>query len=191
MPRPRSPINALPSWIYLFAGLAMLAAALLVPAWIDVEDLGWQRDTMQAQLAALQTQRDHYAAYLQARERNDPAVLQRLARAVFHQNAADQSPLHPIHALNPDTLDTPDAWLAAQLPQVGSDLPEPPAYRSMLVRLTTGKHQAGIVLVAGIFIFVGLWRGTPETPVRDLSERVRLAAEDAWDTQEDTDDESV
>lgn len=181
----------MPSWVYLLAGLGLLGATVLVPAWLDLKDIQWQRDALQAEVESYKQQVQRYERFSAALDRRDPGLIQRLAQQQFNLSAPGEwvMTLKPVGAddshgthdalgtnvadrLLPDPycidplqraapIDGIDALLARTAPAPPPDPKAEPIRASMIVRLTTGEHRMGLLAVGGIFFFVGLWRQVP------------------------------
>jgi len=172
--------NGLPSWVYLLAGLGLLGATVLVPAWLDLKDIRWQRDALQAEVESYKQQVQRYERFSAALDRRDPGLIQRLAQQQFNLSTpgervmtlqtvgverASQRLLPDPYCVDPlqraAPVDGIDALLARTAPAPPPDPKAEPIRASMIVRLTTGEHRMGLVAVGGIFFFVGLWRQVP------------------------------
>jgi hypothetical protein len=84
MPRPDAKARPLlapidPGYLFLIAGLALLAAAVLIPAQGDLADARWRRDTALAHEHTHRERLERYEHYLDALDRQNPAVLESLA----------------------------------------------------------------------------------------------------------------
>jgi hypothetical protein len=124
-----------PGFLFLLAGLALLAAAVLIPAQQDLAQARWRRD---AALAHEQTHRDRldrYQQYLAALDRNDPAVLESLTLRQLN--------IYPDHA-EPVGFALPPARQTAsifhQLEPPPTVVPEAAHRNSFLARLVTDRH---------------------------------------------------
>lgn len=67
-----------PGFLFLFAGLALLAASVLIPAQQDLAAARWRRDAALAHEATHRDRLDRYEQYLAALDRHDPAVVESL-----------------------------------------------------------------------------------------------------------------
>lgn len=86
-------LAALPGWLLLGAGLALMAAVVLTPAWLDWHKLAWQREVVEAQSEHLAAQAARYERFHVALRRDDPVVLERLAYVELGLKPADKTPL--------------------------------------------------------------------------------------------------
>lgn len=143
-----------PAWLFLIAGLALLASTILIPAAVELDEARLQRDRMYAlERHARERVRRHWA-YLQAVERQEPAVVLALAASQLNQIPRDRTLLMPV----PDMLTVPGrAAVLATLEPPGPTLPEPPASRSMLERLTTSEAvRPWLLVVAAVLVLMGV-----------------------------------
>ncbi len=202
-------LNGAPSWIYLIGGLAILASSLLVPAWLELDVIRARRDRLEQTLAACEAQVQAYRMVSDGLERRDTPLVNRLvARGLRsaptshvmaipvaapleheHQPFAGNN-FNATNGYRPEApaLDGLDPVLASAALSVSLDPTNGQLYDqygdSYLVRLAAGRHRMGLVIVGGIFVFVGLWRNTParsteagEQKPRLLVDRLRLVAE--------------
>ncbi|MFP4144008.1 MAG: hypothetical protein ACLFV3_02590 [Phycisphaeraceae bacterium] len=153
-------VAALPGWIFLIAGTAIVAAALLMPPWLEAQHLRWRKAVMQSQYEQLEQQQQRYAEFHQALLDREPLVLERLAITQLGLKPEGKQPLALNGPLDPATI---EAWLERPLPRVGVDLPPPRQARTRLVRLTTGRFRP-LLIVAGLaFALGGIWmRSEPD-----------------------------
>lgn len=68
-----------PAWLFLIAGLAILAAAVLMPAIDDTHDVEWQRDRAVAIEGHRKDRLERYGKYLAALDRGEPDLVEQLA----------------------------------------------------------------------------------------------------------------
>ncbi len=68
-----------PAWLFLIAGLAILAAAVLLPAIDDTHDVEWQRDRALAIEGHRKDRLERYGKYLAALDRGEPDLVEQLA----------------------------------------------------------------------------------------------------------------
>lgn len=167
MPRPaaeRTPLFSPDAgWLFLLPGLAILAAAVLIPAYDDLQEANWARD----RAAAVEKHRleriDRYGTYLDALEREDPSVVTSLAASQLNMVPETFEPIAP--PTDPGQLNAsvfpllePDAFSDPELP--------PKRNRSTLERLATGSSTR-LWLIAGgaLCVIIGLMPPS-RTPVR-------------------------
>ena len=143
----------LPGWLFLAAGLALLALVLLTPAWLNHRDLAWQRDLMRLQVQQMERQAQRYADFHDALAAEEPVLLQRLALMQLGLTPADKTPLW----MGGRDSAAVDAWLAQPLPRVGVDVPAPRPIDSRLTRLTTGLPRTLLITAALACVLAGVW----------------------------------
>ncbi|MEM6459018.1 MAG: hypothetical protein AAF710_06465 [Planctomycetota bacterium] len=146
--------DALPGWMFVAAGLTLLAAVVLTPPWLAQHEASWRLRVMQAQAAAHAEQAERYQRFAAAVADDDPVVLERLALTHLRMTLAGKQPLR---------VTTPDresgdvgAWLAVPQPVVGRDLPAyaPPDRR--VVRLLDGAGRPALLLVGLTCLVAGV-----------------------------------
>jgi hypothetical protein len=67
-----------PGWCFVLGGLGLVAAALLVPAWRDVQDLQARVSRLEGRIEHLQARQTTGKVLLEALHADDPVVHQRL-----------------------------------------------------------------------------------------------------------------
>ncbi|MEM9882549.1 MAG: hypothetical protein AAF800_06510 [Planctomycetota bacterium] len=146
--------DALPGWMFVAAGLTLLAAVVLTPPWLAQHEAAWRLRVMQAQAAAHAEQAKRYQRFAAAVADDDPVVLERLALTHLRMTLAGKEPLR---------ITTPDresgdvgAWLAVPQPVVGRDLPAyaPPDRR--VIRLLDGTGRPALLLVGLTCLVAGV-----------------------------------
>lgn len=103
-------------WLFVIAGLAVIAAAVLIPAFDDLDEARWQRDRAVA-IEKHRTQRlERYAEYIAAVDRRDENVVRALVAEQLNKVPQGWSTLEPVSdpaakdasvfpALEPDPLE--------------------------------------------------------------------------------------
>jgi hypothetical protein len=146
-----------PGWLFLFPGLALLGATVLIPAQDDLSEARWKRD----RAAAIERNRldrlDHYGAYLEALDRGEDSVVLSLAAAQLNMAPEGHQPV--------SALSDPSRSDASVFPSLEPDppvLPAPPdrTHRSKLAMLATGSRSR-LWLIAGgaLCVMIGLLPG--------------------------------
>jgi len=155
---PGNPLDA--GWLLLLAGLALLAAALLIPAGDDLGDARWRRDRALAVERAVLDRLERHEVFLAALDRGDPALLEALGETQLNLVRAGREPV----AIGPRT--PPAASLLASLEPPAPVLPERVQVRSILARWAT-DNTGRLWLIAGgaALVMVGLL--PPSRPVTD------------------------
>lgn len=157
---------AVPAWLFIVAGMALLTIAVLTPQWLENRRLAWERDLMLAQSETLDQQVKRYEHFLAAIEYGDPAVMRRLALAQLRMRPDDMSlleaPAGPVEeARDPEASDLAESaaledWLAVPPPQVGQDYAPYSVTQTRLTRLATGRHRLVLVVAAATCLIAGL-----------------------------------
>ncbi len=172
-----------PGWLMLAGGAVLLAAAALVPAWLEARELCYQRDVMRLQHQRLLAQERAYARFLEALRTDDPAVLERLAFVHLRLKPVGADPLgvvmpdpqqgYTLHLVSDpndpevcfrlvrDCLDHPaagnvDAWLYQPMPVEGVDYPPLSTVQGRIVRLATGPMRLPMAAAGLLCIAAGL-----------------------------------
>lgn len=141
-----------PGWLFLIAGLGLLAATLLIPAFDDLHEVRWQRDRALAVEAHRVQRLERYGEYLGALEREEPALILSLAASQLNQIPAGRAAI----------LDAPldassNASVFAGLEPAPARLPERRRVGSLLERLATGERtRPWLFAVAGVCLLVGV-----------------------------------
>lgn len=159
-----------PGYLSVLAGVAVLAAMVLVPAHLELERTKWRRDVMAAQASHLAELAERYRSLNRALAREDPVLLERLAYAQLRlrpvSKRAIPSASPPVGAIGAAAarLDDPTdihAWLRRPLPEVGRELTPHRPVRTRLARLAEGRSRVGLVIAGGVLVFGGLlWSPT-------------------------------
>ncbi len=160
----RAPIELLdPGWLYLLAGLAMIACSLLLPAMEDLGEVRYQRDRALALEAHRLKRLDNYEQYLSAVQREEPALVMSLAATQLNQVPANRGLV-----LEPANLfSDPEGSIAAS-PLAGLEpppieLPERHRVESYLARWTRSDAIRPWLMAGGaLCVLIGLLpRSTP------------------------------
>ena len=155
-------LAALPMWLFMSGGLALVAMAVWTPQWQANRHLTWEKQVMEAQSQTLARQRQRYEQFLAALERDDPVLLRRLAFAQLRRKPVETEVLDlvPVDDASAGQLSDPavsaavETWLNLPPPRVGKDLAPFVATNTRLTRLATGENRtylllAGVVCLAG------------------------------------------
>ncbi len=86
-------LNGLTGWLFLAAGMAMLACVALVPVMDDLEKAKWRRAQAEALLEHKRERLDNYSTYLEALDRQDETVMKALAATQLNLAPADRTPV--------------------------------------------------------------------------------------------------
>ncbi len=152
-----------PSWVLLLAGIATVAATLLVGPYLENRQLAWQRDVILQRAAVGDSQRQAYDRMLAALASDDPILLQRLAYHYLRLKPAGshlltQRDVSQSHAIAPvgERVTTIETWMLQGMPPQ----PAPPLPQSgldeRLVRLSTGPLRPMVAAAGALAIALGL-----------------------------------
>lgn len=149
--RQRSRPNLLPApdpgWLFLIAGLAMLASAVLIPAGEALVEARHARDRALVAEGHRVQRLEKHRAYLDALHERQPALIAQLKAIQLNRYAQGMRPLGTVEI----DLGRASASVFEMLePPLPGMPPEPGhrAQRSMLARLATG-HPSRLWLIAG------------------------------------------
>lgn len=139
-------------WLYLFAGLALLAAAVVIPPHDALTVERARRDAYRIHEAAMSYRLEAYSDFLMALDTEDPDLVRRIALTNFRRLPASATPV----AMFPDGLNpSVDRWIDATLPPAPP--PAPPALRdSWLRRMATGPNRLWFIAGAFLLMATGL-----------------------------------
>jgi len=133
--------NLDPAWLYLIAGLTVIAATVLVGAERNLQDVQWQR----RRALALETHRidriRRYDAYLAALDRHDPALVLSLVASELNELPVNRVPLQDPKA--------PRQAVFASLEPPRLVLPDRAVNDSLLSRLATAERTRPVLLSFG------------------------------------------
>jgi len=114
-PRRRALFTLDAGWLFVIAGLAVIGAAVLIPAFDDLDEARWQRDRA-VMIEKHRTQRlERYAEYIAAVDRRDENVVRALVAEQLNKVPQGWTTLEPVSdpagkdasvfpALEPDPL---------------------------------------------------------------------------------------
>lgn len=152
-PTPPTPLIRIePGWLFLVAGVLLIAAAVLIPAHEEFEEVRWQRD----RAAALEEHRlarlENYRDYLDALDRRDPTLVQSLAASQLRQIPAGRTPLTEL-----SSLESRNASVFPALEPAPVRMPKLGRNESLLARLTRGDaSRPWIYAAGGFFVLLGI-----------------------------------
>lgn len=160
-------------WLFLLAGVAILAVLVLTPPWLQVHELTWRRELLTEQSRRLAEEEQAYDQFIEAIQARDSVLLQRLAfyqlrqkpvgtvvmplfETDIHGLAVERTTANQLAASAPVEMVPVETWLHRPMPQIGLDfLPFQPV-ESMLVELTTGRWRSLLLAVGWALILLGL-----------------------------------
>lgn len=165
-----------PGWLLLVSGLAMVAAAAVTPATLELRELNWRLELMRQQEQALAQQREAYDLFVGALEQDDPVLLERLAFVNLRLKPAGVEPACPTTASVSAAAEAAvEDWLHVDLPQEGVDYAPLPEVKSRLVRLSTGTSRLILAAAGFAFALAGV-ASTPGNPYAHLRPELRPPA---------------
>jgi len=146
-PRPLlAPID--PGYLFLIAGLALLASAALIPAQQDLADARWRRDAALAHEHTHNQRLARYQHYLDALERTDPTVVESLAISQLNILPERAEPIATTPANQTDA-----ASIFRSLEPAPTKVPEPHQRQSTLASLVTDRNaRLWVIAFAAICI---------------------------------------
>ena len=147
-----------PGWLFLVAGLAVLASVMLIPAQDDLESARWQRDRALAIERHRLERLERYAAYLDAVDRGDEAVLRSLAAMQLNKAPAGWIPVSLDEAGG--LVSDPARATASVFPALEPEplkIEERVKVRTTLSDLVTGKDSRWLMLIGGaVCVLIGV-----------------------------------
>lgn len=150
---PGAPLATIdPGWLFLIAGLALLAATMLIPAFDDLDEVRWQRDRALAVEHHRIDRLDRHGEYLGALHREEPALLISLAASQLNQIPRGKT---PVLEASVDAASSASVFDALEPAPVL--LPERRRVGSLLEWLATGERTRPWLLgAAGMCLFIGV-----------------------------------
>ncbi|KAA0214013.1 MAG: hypothetical protein DYG94_02910 [Leptolyngbya sp. PLA3] len=140
-----------PGWLFLLAGLTLLAAAVLIPAQQDLADARWRRDAALAHEQNRLERLGRYEEYLAAIERNDRALVESLAASQLGLVPKGGAPVDS--SAHPNML---DASIFRQLEPGAVTVASPPTSDSILSRLVSSrKTRLWVIAGAAVCVLIG------------------------------------
>lgn len=131
-------VAALPGWLLLAGGLALVALAVLTPQWMENQRLAWQRTVLEAQTRHLTDQAQRYAELHEALAEGDPVLLERVAFVELGLKPRGKQPLLPSPETAPDPVRTNHF---ASMRESGGAGGSPPAPDPEAAALMAVQHQ--------------------------------------------------
>lgn len=177
-------VGGMLSWVFITVGVAAIAAATLIPAYLDTLDTREQRKLIEVKAQQLREERERYRDFYLALEADDEILLERLAFTQLRlkpvgTDTADIGPTDPaavIDSPDPDSIQqvamqwrssqSVEYWLSRpdlkQQAQLSVDVPRPRDTR--LIRTATGEYRPYVAGFGALVLLVGLWpRRAPVT----------------------------
>jgi len=153
-------------WLLLLAGVALLAAALLIPAADELSEARWQRDRTIALERAHLERLDRHRTYLEALLADDPGLARSLAVSQLNLVPEDRAAIDSVNVIEPST----DVFAALEpAPPV---LPVHGSSDSTLARLALGStSRLWLIAIGALLTLIGL---LPQSPRRVGARPYRL-----------------
>lgn len=150
---PRAPIAYLdPGWLFLLAGLLIIAATVLLPAFEDLNEVRWQRDRAIVAYKHREARNARYLGYLEALQREEPSLVLALAATQLNQIPEGRTLI-----LEPPDPATASASVFTDLEPPDPVMPERVRAGSMLERLTSEERTRPWLIAAGaLCLLLGL-----------------------------------
>ncbi len=140
----------IPGWLFLLAGLGLVAAAILVPAEDRLLEATWRRDRAHAMVEHREERLERYRTYLAAIERADESVVRSLARSQLNLVSLDREQAEPL----------PEQRDISIFERIEPAPPTPPKRRradSRLLRWSTDETgRLWLIACGSVAILVGL-----------------------------------
>lgn len=159
-------------WPFLAAGILLLAATVLIPAFGDLDEARWQRDRALALEQHRLERLDHYQRYLAALDEMDPGLVQALAASQLNLIPVGRSVILPVAGGGEPGQaggvgsGTGSASVFPMLEPAPLRPPARLASDSLLARLTTNNRtRAWLIGAGGVMLFVGLLPAVGRRPV--------------------------
>lgn len=145
-----------PGWLFLLAGLGLLASTLLIPAVEDLHHARWLRDRALAIEAQRKERIGRYQEFVSALDRRDPDLVLTLAAGQLHQIPVDRAVIPGTHD---SRLASASIYPALEPPPLR--IAERRPVESTLERLATGERSR-LWLIAGgaLCVLLGLLPAT-------------------------------
>ncbi len=141
-------------WCLLVGGMMIMGVTMLMPTWLQVQSLREHRDSVIAELDALQTKHANYLQFEQAVSEGDPILLQRLAWHQLHLKPVGMSSFDDATPAEPGQAMHYEHWLDVNQPAPTKATAGTP---TQLERLTTQPmSRLGMLALGGLLIASGV-----------------------------------
>lgn len=140
-----------PGWLFVLAGVVLIASAVLIPALDDLARARWQRDRLLAAETSRIQRLDRHARFLIAVQEARPDLVNSLALSQLNRTPPGRVRLEPTRAL-------PDASVLPSLePDPPPDVPPPPRPASRLERWANDPaKRIWLIAGGGLLLLIGL-----------------------------------
>ncbi|MCH2135799.1 MAG: hypothetical protein MK101_04355 [Phycisphaerales bacterium] len=138
-----------PGWCFVLSGLVLLAAALLVPAWRDVQTIRAQVGALEQQVAFARAREQTGRTLLEALRSDDPAVYQRLVAWQWNLVPLGDEPV--IRERHDGGI---SSWVEARtpIPAPGQDA----VGMTALERVLQGPFRPWALALGGLLLLLGI-----------------------------------
>ena len=155
-PKPVAPIALFdPGWLFLLAGIGIIAATVLIPAADELGQVRLQRDRALAVERHRADRIARYSDYLQALDREEPSLIMALAQSQLNQIPQGRSLI--LEQPQPMVGPVASASVFGDLEPTPPILPEAVKVNSTLERLTTSDSTRPLLLAGGaLCLLIGL-----------------------------------
>lgn len=170
-------ISGLTGWLFICVGCAAIAAATLIPTYIDTIGLQESRATQAIKAEALSNERQRYEDFYRALLDNDPILIERLAISELRlkpvgTQIAERLPRDPLALVTEPTDRAMKDALARQpltysienelsRPDLKLDEPEQVEFdrprQTRLIVAATGEHRPLVAGFGALLVMLGLW----------------------------------
>jgi len=141
-----------PGWLFLIAGLALLAATVLIPAADDLAEARWHRDRATAVENYRAKRLENYSDFLDAVARQDQSLLLSLAATQLNLAPADRVPM-----LDTTEVGTRSASVFPALEPTFIPAQAPRRPDSTLQRWATdNRKRLWLIVSGGMCVLIGL-----------------------------------
>lgn len=139
-------------WLFLVAGLALLASAVLIPAQKDVEDAVYLRDRALALESNRGERLKRHEEFLEAIKEQQPALVLSLAAGQLNQIPSDRQPI----GVTPEQVRaTASVFPALEPPPV--EMPLRGTTQSILEKWTSDdKGRLWVICAGSVLVLIGL-----------------------------------
>ena len=154
----------LAGWLLMLCGVVVVGSTVLIPAYLDREDLRRQNEAMAAQLQLLKKQHQAHQDFKTAITSNDSQLLKRLGWEYLNLKPADAE-RSIMDAGRAESWKHPAA-ATTDLPPIPEPAPRGRAASSLLIRYTTGQTTRPWVMGLGGWLIL---MGVLLNPARDAT----------------------
>jgi hypothetical protein len=146
----------------LIVGVGLVTAVILMPTHLENREMEWQRQFLALQAERIGEQDKAYQQSLEALDRGEPILLERLAYEYLNLKPAETTLVDQNLRIAEDgTKETKrvEDWIRRRLPQVGVDLPPLPqlaSHEARLAHVATGRARLPMLILGSALLILGL-----------------------------------